>query len=97
MQPVAQALDVLHGDKYIFLGYLLPAATHLEQVLHSHPVTPSTANLWWKLRGGDWMDKTFYSLFHRTKSILSEVWIPAFKLTWLTSEGEQKSAPKMKV
>lgn len=35
MQPIAKGLDILQGDSYVCLGYLLPTLTAINKSLNS--------------------------------------------------------------
>lgn len=37
MKPVAKALDILQGDKNIYMGYLLPTVTVIKKTLQRLP------------------------------------------------------------
>lgn len=37
MEPVATALDILQGDKHVYMGYLLPTLTVVKMAIENLP------------------------------------------------------------
>ncbi|XP_064455761.1 uncharacterized protein LOC135400142 [Ornithodoros turicata] len=83
MSPLCAALDILQGDKYIFLGYLLPTITVLIRRLEyegmkglkfCRPLV--TAVL-------DGIQKRFGHLMEDKELLLAAAVLPRFKLSWL--------------
>ena len=75
MKPVAQALDILQGDKNMYMGFLLPTLVRLKEKL-SQKVVVSTycKTLGEKLCFG--IDKRFGHLFNEKQVVLAAVTSP---------------------
>ena len=94
MKPVAQALDILQGDKHAYLGFLLPTITLLKKKLRSKG---SGAHYCRELaealcRG---LEKRFDSQLDDKRALLSAVSSPAFKLGWIEAEEDKDRARRL--
>ncbi len=90
MKPFAQALDILQGDKNMFLGYLLPTVVRLKEKIrgkveasvHCKPLGEAL------LKG---LGTRFEQLFEAKRAVLSAVTLPMFKQSWLTLDGQERA------
>ena len=87
MGPVAEALDYLQGEKYMYLGYLLPTIKSLmrllrerqEQVVVCKPLAEAL------LKG---VEERFSSQLVDKQMIIAATYLPVFKLDWLHDDQE---------
>ncbi len=90
MKPFAQALDILQGDKNMFLGYLLPTVVRLKEKIRNRV----EASVHCKPLGGallKGLDTRFEQLFEARRAVLAAVTLPMFKQGWLTIEGQERA------
>ncbi len=94
MKPVAQALDILQGDKHAYLGYLLPTISLLKKKLQEKGSSMQYCkHLADALCRG--LDKRFQGQFDDRRALLSAVSTPAFRLGWMDSEVDKERGRKL--
>lgn len=84
LEPVATALDILQGEKEIFMGYLLPTLKGVRAALLDQYGLEYCQPLRNALLAG--FDKRFSNLFSKAEYRMSAFLIPKFKLDWLEEE-----------
>ncbi|XP_064461399.1 uncharacterized protein LOC135371249 [Ornithodoros turicata] len=90
MKPVARALDLLQGEKTMYMGYMLPTITVLRRMLEYQAMKglrycgPLAAALL------DGLHKRFEHHMHDDTLLVSSVVTPRFKLAWITEEERRK-------
>ena len=90
-KPLAQALDILQGEKNIHLGYLLPTITILTEKLRQGLENARDCRpLLEALLGG--LEKRFGHLLQDETLLISSACHPKFKLTWLKNEESKRDA-----
>ncbi len=93
MGPVAEALDYLQGEKYMYLGYLVPTIKSLlrlleerkEQVLTCKPLATAL------IKG---VRERFASQLEDRQMLVAAVYLPVFKLDWLHEDQETQARAK---
>ena len=94
MKPVAQALDILQGDKHAYLGYLLPTIALLKKKLQRK----GSGALYCKelaealCRG---LEKRFRNQWDDKRALVSAVCSPAFKMGWIEAEEGKEKARRL--
>ena len=88
MQPLATALDILQGDKNLYIGYLLPTLVSLQNRLQAvKPGLKYAGPLADAVLAG--ISQRFLGYFERTDLIVASVTLPQFKLRWLDDAGKE--------
>ncbi len=93
MGPVAKALDYLQGEKYMYLGYLVPTIKSLmrllaerkEQVIMCKPLATALLN---------GIKQRFSSQLVDKQMIAAAVYLPVFKLDWLHDDWEAQETAR---
>ncbi len=93
MGPVAEALDYLQGEKFMYLGYLVPTIKSLMRLLgerHDQVLTckPLARAL---LKG---VRERFSSQLEDKQMIVAAIYLPVFKLDWLHADPEAQTSGK---
>ncbi len=94
MGPVAEALDYLQGEKYMYLGYLVPTIKSLmrllserkEEVLVCKPLATAL------LHG---VKNRFSSQLEDRQMIVAAVYLPVFKLDWLHDDRDTQETARV--
>ena len=89
MQPLACALDILQGERNMYIGYLLPTLVSLELKLkslkptlkHAGPLADAVL---------DGIAKRFTGYFDRSELIMASITLPQFKLRWLDEGSKER-------
>lgn len=84
LEPVATALDILQGEREIFMGYLLPTLKCVRTTLVDQDGLEYCQPLRNALIAG--FDKRFSHLLSKSEFRLSAFLLPKFKLDWLEEE-----------
>lgn len=84
LEPVATALDILQGEKEIFMGYLLPTLKCVRTALLDQDDLQYCQPLRNALIAG--FDKRFSHLFSKVENRMSAFLLPKFKFDWLEEE-----------
>ena len=97
MKPVATALDILQGEKNMFLGFLLPTIFIVKDQLRGMlPTVEHCGPLIEALQDG--LDKRFGHFLTDKRHILSTITLPYFKnLDFLGQDQETKDNFKRKL
>lgn len=82
MEPISEALDLLQGDKYMCMGFLLPTINWLKDKLLQLSVSGGSCKVLAAacLNG---VNTRFESMINEKSIILSAVTHPKFKLRYL--------------
>jgi hypothetical protein len=86
VEPLAVALDILQGDKFACLGFVLPTLSQLKSKLDAVHLTLAKP-LHSALMMG--IDKRFGSLMNDTEFLLAAVTRPKFKLDWIRDQDKK--------
>ncbi|XP_054290241.1 uncharacterized protein LOC129005396 [Macrosteles quadrilineatus] len=89
MEPIAQALDILQGEKEMYMGFLLPTLTVVKSVLTSLPELQWCEPLKHALLKG--FDKRFSKYFENKEFEIAACLIPRFKLIWVPHLAERQT------
>eukprot|EP00096_Caligus_rogercresseyi_P007107 TRINITY_DN2458_c0_g1_i1.p1 TRINITY_DN2458_c0_g1~~TRINITY_DN2458_c0_g1_i1.p1 ORF type:complete len:184 (-),score=0.82 TRINITY_DN2458_c0_g1_i1:205-756(-) len=90
MQHLAAALDVLQGDKGIFLGHLLPTIAYLKLYLDEERDNVKKCKpLVDALLTG--IEKRFGCYFEMREMLVASACLPQFKVTFLNEEIQQRA------
>jgi len=94
MGPVARALDILQGEKNMFIGFLLPTISIVQRHLTRAKSTmeicqPLVDTLLESLK------RRFASQFEDEHMIVAAVYVPKFKLDWMESQEEKNKAREL--
>ena len=89
MQPLACALDILQGERNMYIGYLLPTLVSLELKLkslkptlkHAGPLADAVL---------DGIAKRFTGYFDRSELIMESITLPQFKLRWVDEGSKER-------
>lgn len=87
MKPLADALDILQGDKNVSVGYLLPTLAVLKakmKALEHKRGNPLCEDLIKAIIVG--LEKRFDDLFEDEELIIAAILHPMFKTTWIAKE-----------
>ncbi|XP_067206204.1 uncharacterized protein [Linepithema humile] len=89
MEPLARALDVLQSDTGMYMGYLLPVLSTLQQKLEnlSKSNLINCHSLVLAIQQG--LNKRFLTTFEKKELIIASCLHPKFKLNWLTGEKKK--------
>lgn len=79
MEPISQALDLLQGDKYMCMGYLLPTITWLKNKLLKLSVSVESCKAL-AVACLDGVNTRFEPMVTKKSIILAAVTHPKFKL-----------------
>lgn len=79
MEPISQALDLLQGDKFMCMGYLLPTINWLKNKLLKLSVTAGSCKAL-AVACLDGVNTRFDSMITKKSIILAAVTHPKFKL-----------------
>ncbi len=91
MKPLAQALDILQGERDIYMGILLPTITLLQKKLQGRA---STADICKPLASAlvEGLSIRFTDQMRDKRLIMAAICLPAFKLHWIDNEEEKHAA-----
>ncbi|XP_030057344.1 zinc finger BED domain-containing protein 4 [Microcaecilia unicolor] len=91
MKPVANALDILQGEKNCYIGFLLPTIVSLRYRLQSirHDLKLANPLVDAVLKG---IETRFASSFESEELILAAVSLPQFRLRWCMEEHIKQKA-----
>ncbi|XP_067210363.1 uncharacterized protein [Linepithema humile] len=89
MEPLARALDVLQSDTGMYMGYLLPVLSTLQQKLEnlSKSNLINCHSLVLAIQQG--LNKRFFTTFEKKELIIASCLHPKFKLNWLTGKKKK--------
>ena len=88
MQPLANALDILQGDKNLYMGYLLPTLVSVQRKLNAlKPSLQHAGPLLDAILAG--LAERFNGYSERPELIIASVTLPNFKLRWLDDIGKE--------
>lgn len=95
MKPLADALDILQGDKNVCIGYLLPTLAVLKTKMNNLKMRPENVlcgDLIKAIIAG--IEKRFDELFEDEELIIAAILHPKFKTSWIT---EKDVSAKVKI
>ena len=88
---MADALDLIQGDKGIFLGHLLPTIVYLRRYLQQEKTSVNKCQpLIDALLSG--LSKRFDGYFERREMLLASVYLPEFKAAFLETHAQRDHA-----
>ncbi len=91
MGHLAEALDLIQGDKGIYLGHLLPTIVYLRKYLLQERLSATKCKpLVDALLAG--LSKRFDGYFERREMLLASVYLPEFKAAFLETNAQRDQA-----
>lgn len=96
MKPVAEGLDYVQGENYMYYGYLLPTINQVNfHLLSARRKVITCKGLVGALMDG--ITKRFGELLEDRKAIIAMVYLPAFKTFSMDTEEEKTRAKSLLV
>ncbi|RVE43346.1 hypothetical protein evm_011986 [Chilo suppressalis] len=95
MKPIAIALDLLQGEKQMYMGMLLPTLKEIKNqfaILNKNPIVYCKSLLESMSAG---LNRRFENQFNNKSLLLASISHPCFKLDWLDTEKEKDSAKSL--
>ncbi|EFN68716.1 Putative AC9 transposase, partial [Camponotus floridanus] len=87
MEPLARALDILQSDVGMYMGYLLPVLSSLQEKLKNIKNLTDCQSLVIAIQEG--LNRRFCTIFEKKELIIASSLHPKFKLNWLNGDKKK--------